>query len=525
MSRTSLEQRLEAVDHVLGAGRAILPEPVAERAAAIGKSAGERLRHGTEFTVAALAGATGSGKSSLFNALVGENIARTGVTRPTTSEARAAVFGDVAAAGPLLDWLGVKQRHGVAGTSSLDGLILIDLPDHDSVEVEHRMQVDHFVEIVDAFIWVLDPQKYADQALHAGYLNALSLHGDVMIFVLNQADRLPTAEHAAWEADARRLLRADGIEDPEIILTSAANGLGIAALRAELESRVSRRATALARIDADLRALATDLAPLAAPPPGRDKRADRKELASGLAEAAGATVVGEAVAAGYRHDAALATGWPFTRWIKKLRRHPLRRLQPAAAPERPTAPTAIPIDEPRLDLALKTYADSRATGAPPAWARRLRGAASSRREELIPQLGRQVLGAARDGTTAPRWWRAFGWLQGLLATATSAGAIWLIALLVLDWLRVPTDRITPEYEGWPIPTLLLVGGAVAGLLVALLGRLIAKLAAGRRGRRARKRAAEAVAALAEELVAQPVDAELQAWQEVADSVARVAGQR
>ena len=44
-------------------------------------------------TVVALAGATGSGKSSLFNAIVGEQVARIGARRPTTSVPSAAVWG------------------------------------------------------------------------------------------------------------------------------------------------------------------------------------------------------------------------------------------------------------------------------------------------------------------------------------------------------------------------------------------------------------------------------------------------
>ena len=41
----------------------------------------------------ALAGATGTGKSSLFNALVGAPVSQVGVTRPTTSQITAAVWG------------------------------------------------------------------------------------------------------------------------------------------------------------------------------------------------------------------------------------------------------------------------------------------------------------------------------------------------------------------------------------------------------------------------------------------------
>src|SRR3954452_2612895 len=59
------------------------------------------------YTVVALAGATGSGKSSLFNALAGLDLSRTGPLRPTTAVAHACVW-DTAGAGRMLDWLGVE---------------------------------------------------------------------------------------------------------------------------------------------------------------------------------------------------------------------------------------------------------------------------------------------------------------------------------------------------------------------------------------------------------------------------------
>ena len=65
------------------------------------RRAGERLGHGVEHTVVALAGATGSGKSSLFNALAGADLSTVGVRRPTTSVTSACAWGEDASA--LLD--------------------------------------------------------------------------------------------------------------------------------------------------------------------------------------------------------------------------------------------------------------------------------------------------------------------------------------------------------------------------------------------------------------------------------------
>jgi hypothetical protein len=59
------------------------------------------------------------------------------------------------------------------------------------------MEVDRLVQLVDMLIWVVDPQKYADAALHDRYLIPLAQHAGVMMIVLNQADRLAPEERDA----------------------------------------------------------------------------------------------------------------------------------------------------------------------------------------------------------------------------------------------------------------------------------------------------------------------------------------
>ncbi|HWS58640.1 MAG TPA: GTPase, partial [Actinotalea sp.] len=167
MAGLSVVDRLAALAEAVRAGGDALAPDLVARAQEVERRAGHRLRLSADHTVVALAGATGSGKSALVNALVGEQVAVVGVLRPTTSEALAVVRGP-AGAGPLLDWLGVRDRvvHGGEGGAVGDGLILLDLPDHDSVRTEHRVEAERLVAMVDLMVWVLDPQKYADAAVH-----------------------------------------------------------------------------------------------------------------------------------------------------------------------------------------------------------------------------------------------------------------------------------------------------------------------------------------------------------------------
>src|SRR6201999_1746852 len=119
----------------------------------------------------------------------------------TTGMAHACVWGNLQGANRLLDWVGVLPWHRFIRESALDaddeaslrGLVLLDLPDFDSIERSHRLEVDRLLGLVDQIIWVVDPQKYGDRILHQAYLTQFRSHAEVTIVVLNQADRLSEA--------------------------------------------------------------------------------------------------------------------------------------------------------------------------------------------------------------------------------------------------------------------------------------------------------------------------------------------
>jgi GTP-binding protein EngB required for normal cell division len=233
------------------------PELLAEAETLLRRS-GERMRMSASHTVVALAGGTGSGKSSLFNALAGANFSPAGVMRPTTKHSHACVWGMEGAA-PLLDWLSVQRRHRYARASALDegeasltGLLLLDLPDHDSVVTGSAALVDRLVKLVDMLVWVLDPLKYADAAVHRRYLVPLAGHAAVTMVVLNQVDTLSPDQAADCEADLRRLLDAEGLTETSILVTSALTGAGLDELRLSLATAVATRRAAVDRIAADI---------------------------------------------------------------------------------------------------------------------------------------------------------------------------------------------------------------------------------------------------------------------------------
>ncbi|HVL82973.1 MAG TPA: YfjP family GTPase [Pseudonocardia sp.] len=528
--------RLRALDRVLEIGEGRLDEARLAPARALARRAGDRLRLSGAHTVVALAGATGSGKSSLFNALAGGEVSTVGVRRPTTGAAHAAVWG-ADGAGPLLDWLEVPRRHHVESPDgeNLHGLVLLDLPDHDSTEVAHRLEVDRLVALVDVLVWVLDPQKYADAAVHDRYLRPLARHGEVMVVVLNQVDRLPPEHAEAAVADVRRLLADDGLDGVPVLATSAVTPGGRDELRAVLTGAVAAHRAALRRVCADLDAVAADLADAVAGPARTELDPSTAcALEAALSAAAGVPAVGAAVQRASVHRAVAATGSPFTRWVRRLRPDPLRRLHldrarsptaPAGGQDdAPVARTSLPVpsavERSRVDLALRALADSAADGLPDPWPDGVRAAARSRSEDLADALDRAVAGTDLGLGRTPLWWRAVGLLQAVLATLAVAGGLWLAGLYVLTVLRLP-EPATPAVGELPLPTVLLIGGVLAGLLLALLARVPAGIGARRRRARVESRLNSAVADVAGELVLAPVTAELHAYGGLREAVAEL----
>jgi GTP-binding protein EngB required for normal cell division len=256
---TSL-QELTKIGSVRTGSEGFSQELLTEAEALLRRS-GERMRMSASHTVVALAGGTGSGKSSLFNALAGANFSPAGVTRPTTRHSHACVWG-MEGAGPLLDWLGVQRRHRYARASALDdgeaqltGMLLLDLPDHDSVVTGSAALVDRLVKMADMLVWVLDPLKYADASVHRRYLVPLAGHAAVTTVVLNQVDTLSPDQADDCRSDLRRLLDTEGLTETHVLVTSATTGVGLDELRRTLAAAVAVRQASAERITADIEAL------------------------------------------------------------------------------------------------------------------------------------------------------------------------------------------------------------------------------------------------------------------------------
>jgi GTP-binding protein EngB required for normal cell division len=542
-----LADRLDALDELVDAlTDRVEPALLADARGVLGR-AGERLRLSAEHTVVALAGATGSGKSSLFNALSGLDISAVGVRRPVTSLTHACVW-DGQGAAPLLDWLDVRHRvehpsGNGAASGDLQGLILLDLPDHDSTVAGHRLQVDRLVRMVDLFIWVVDPQKYADAALHEHYLRPLATHAGVTVLALNQIDRVSPAEAVSCRDDLRRLLNSEGLTAARLVMVSARTGEGLPELREVIAAAVRERTAAHDRISADVDDVVAGLSAVATPGEGSRghgvaevSQLSRTALLGAVADAAGVPVVGAAVEKSWRARSVAATGVPWTRWVRRLRPDPLRRLHLEAAGAgdpatlaRSSLPSATPVQRSRVETAVRGLADDASSGLPAPWVQSVRRAARARGHDLPDALDSAVVGTDLGVQRRPLWWRLIGFVQLVLAVSVAVGALWLLARGVVAWLGLPALPVVlldPDQDpgfGWPsvpLPTLLVVGGLLFSVLVAGLSRVVARAGGRRRRRRVEAALRERIGVVVDDLVLAPVTVELQTYQRVQDTVAR-----
>lgn len=184
-------------------------------------------------------------------------------------------------------------------------------------------------------------------------------------------------------------------------------------------------------------------------------------------------------------------------------------------------PPPSEVQHAQVATATRNLADRAAQGLPAPWPTLTRAAATANEDRVADRLERAV-GGADLRVTRPRWWRLVSLLQRLLAIAVVVGAAWLFVLGILGYLQIDEVLPTPELRGVPVPSLLLLGGVLAGLVLAFLARIANGIGARRRSRAAARALRRQVEEAAQELVIGPVESELDAHERLRASLAAAA---
>lgn len=178
--------------------------------------------------IVVVGGSTGAGKSTLVNAIVGEEVSTTGAIRPTTrvpvlihhpSDAAWFLSSKI-----LPRWV----REASAPTTPEDdpairvqssqrvpaGLAIIDAPDIDSLDELNRLRASELFDAADAWIFATTAMRYAD-AVPWEYLREARDRNAVIMLVLG---RTPAAHGLEITADLERLLTDHGITDAQVFM-------------------------------------------------------------------------------------------------------------------------------------------------------------------------------------------------------------------------------------------------------------------------------------------------------------------
>jgi hypothetical protein len=525
--------------------------------------AGERMRLSSSHTVVVLAGGTGSGKSSLFNRLAGADFSTVGVTRPVTREAHACIWG-ATGSGAMLDWLNVPARYRYSRASALDkgeadlaGLVLLDLPDHDSVMSHSGDLVDTLVSMADVMIWVLDPQKYADAAVHRRFLVPMAGHADVLAVVLNQSDLLDPAQVDDCASDLRRLLDSENLHDVPILVTSAVSGDGVDSLRKLLLDGVVARRAAAVRIAADVDRVVTGFTPYAGlPAAGSDGAAEgsadstagagdggvgaasqpaaperaaaipassKKQLAGRFEAAAGVPAITDSLRNARELRAVDFVGWPVAWIIQRLTgREPARKVRLSMLWDDLRSVSAGPAgaQQAEIDNALTKFGDGLADPLPKPWSHTVRTAIRSRADRIPAAVGGAIGDALPAEDSVRWWWRLAGLWQGLLLGLAALAAVWLVVITIFGVFHAVSGVAFALRDTTALPWI--AGAGVAALALgagtAALSMSSVRRSAVRENARVAKDMRGRIGEVAQEMVILPAEQELSEYDRYRDEV-------
>ena len=182
--------------------------------------------------VITLVGATGAGKSTLLNALAGSRIAREGVDRPTTR--RPVIYAPSDAdvgelVGPAVATPSGHDSEGEvrvvrydSGNGPWTAQILVDAPDMNSVDRQHRATVTALAERSDVLVVVLHRQSVLEESA-VSFVDAFARRRQ-LIFVLNRIDEVTQDARSKLLEQVRQLAasRWDAPDAPVVGISALA---------------------------------------------------------------------------------------------------------------------------------------------------------------------------------------------------------------------------------------------------------------------------------------------------------------
>jgi hypothetical protein len=190
-----------------------------------------RRRPGDGVPVLVLLGGTGTGKSTVLNRILGQNISATSYRRTFTA---GAVAVTASANNVPSGWLGIEQQPATQGDLPARGkvgqllvvsldieitqrLTLVDTPDLDGDTPAHHAEADRAFRWADAVLFLVTPEKYQMTEL-LPYYRVAARYALPAVYVMNKCEQQPIAD------DYSNLLRLQlssdlkGLEDRRVFV-------------------------------------------------------------------------------------------------------------------------------------------------------------------------------------------------------------------------------------------------------------------------------------------------------------------
>lgn len=164
-----------------------------------------------------LLGGTGVGKSTLMNALAGEEISAASDGKRAFTSALHVYYHQDTSIDYLADIAQIVQMPHQS--QPLKNKVIIDAPDIDSTQGQHHALVWSTLPKVDVIIYVTTWQKYRNRVITQALSNYLGSHH--ILCVLNQSDELNEHELAEVSEDVLCSLQEIGLQVSQILPVSA----------------------------------------------------------------------------------------------------------------------------------------------------------------------------------------------------------------------------------------------------------------------------------------------------------------
>ncbi|MGH8940756.1 MAG: hypothetical protein ACRDV2_15620, partial [Actinomycetes bacterium] len=197
--------------------------------------------------------------------------------------------------------------------------------------------------------------------------------------------------------------------------------------------------------------------------------------------------------------------------------HSISRLARAAE-----VPGEANVQRAQAETAVRDFAEKASVGLERPWRDAVREVSTSRADDIVVSLDKAVVSADVTVPTSAVWWRVVNVVQWALLAAFILGGVWW-GLLYLSDRSALFVQAGPEVAGYRLAVVMTIVGLAGGIGLSVLSRVAAWISGKTLARTAGRDLTEAIEAVADERVIEPVQEELEAYARYRTNIIRARG--